>query len=231
MTYGITVINDNSYLQIDSETPRLCAIHRGTYTAVGSRTATITFPSPIVTVEPPCIFIRNSETRPGDLYDAITITGGSGNWTGFTIRAANLDWRPTGKWFAAVFAAAGVSDYGMQIWSASGALIYDTGTVPVVVTKANQTWTYQGKTTFPTLGAGYYFRNEAVGSLLSDEYFMVNPFSRGVLRPGSALWDTSGVRFNYSENRLQLYIITNIPAGPWLDQGQPAAVFARLPGS
>lgn len=81
-----------------------------------------------------------------------------------------------------------------------------------------------------TIGSQFYYRNELVAALASDEYFMINPFSRGVLRPQNAGWLNLGVRFNYSENRLQTYVVA-AGAGPWTDNGQPAAIFARLPGT
>ena len=229
MTYGLRVINDNNYIQIDSENPRLCAIHKGVYSS-GSNTAIINFPTPITTVEPPCIFLQNSPSRPGDLYDIMTVTGSAGNWTGFTLRANNVTWRPTGKWFAAVFASVANSQYGMRLWDNAGKIVYDSGATPVIVTKANHNWIYQGKVQFPGLGAGYYWVNELVAPLASDEYFMMNPFSRGAVGT-TPIWANRGVRFDYSSSRLQMYLVTTSPTGPWIDQGQPAALYARLPGS
>lgn len=230
MTFGLVAINDDAYVQIDSEKPRLCALYNGTYQAVGSRTATITFPAAVTSTEPPCIFIRNDPSRPNDLYYETKITGSSGNWTGFQIVAGNSTHRPLGKWFVAVFASLSKADFGLRMWASNGAICYDSGATPIIVTKANNFWTYQGSTSLPDYGAQYYFRNELSAPLLSDEYFMINPFSRGVLRPQSLDWTDLGVRFNYSQNRLQLYIV-DVGQGPWADQGDFAAVFARLPGT
>lgn len=229
MTYGLTVTNGSNFVQIDSETPRLCALYNGTYQATGDHYARVTFSAPITTSEPPCIFIQNDPSRPDDIYWQTTIEGGPGYWTGFNIQAANVTWRPLGKWFAAVFASLAKNSYGLRMWTAAGSICYDSGAVPVIVTKANHSWSYQGSVQM-TIGAQYYYRNELVAALASDEYFMINPFSRGVLRPQNAGWLNLGVRFNYSENRLQTYVVA-AGAGPWTDNGQPAAVFARLPGT
>lgn len=229
MSYGLKVINDDNYIQIDSDTPRLCAIHNGTYSA-GSNTAIVTFPTPITTPEPPCIFIRNAPERAGELYDRLTITGSSGNWTGFQIRANNVNWRPAGKWFAAVFASQAQSTYGMRLWDANGGILFDSGATPVIVTKSNSTWAYQGSVTFPSLGAGFYWTNNLSAPLAEDEYFLMNPFSRGVVnRNGKYL--SRGVRFNYGNNRLEMYIIAFPRNPPQIDQGNPAGLFARLPGT
>jgi hypothetical protein len=230
LTFGLTVSNDTNYIQIDSETPRLCSLFNGAYQAVGTHIATVTFPAAITTSEPPCIFIRNDPSRPNDLYKQMVLSGGSGNWTGFQIIAGNSTHRPLGKWFAAAFASLANSSYGLRIWAANGGLCYDSGAVPVIVTKANHSWSYQGSVQLPDYGAQYYYRNELVSTLQSDEYFMINPFSRGVLTPQSMNWTDVGIRFNYTENRLQLYMVA-VGSGPWTDQGQPAAVFARLPGT
>lgn len=229
MTYGLRVVNENSYIQIDSETPRLCAIHKGSYSSSSSSTV-VTFPSPITTQEPPCIFIRNDPSRNDDLYDRMYITGSAGNWTGFYLRANNVNMRPLGKWFAAVFASKASSQYGLRLWDGAGGIIYDSGASPVIFTKASQDWAYFGKVSFPTLGSAYYYGSGLVAPIAADEYFLINQFSRGVVST-SGVWQDRGVRYNYNSQRLEMYIVTNDPSGPWIDQGQPGAIFARLPGS
>lgn len=229
MSYGLSVINDSSYLQIDSDNPRLCALYKGTYTS-GSNTAVITFPAAITTAEPPCIFLQNSSARNDDLYDQMYMTGSAGNWTGFVLRANNINMRPTGKWFAAVFASLATGNqYGLRIWNESGTILFDSGATPIIFTKANHNWTYQGVVQFPSLGAAYFYANSLVAPLASDEYFMMNPYSRGVVGTQPNFFPR-GVRFNYSTNRLEMYIVAS-GAGPWTDQGQPGAIYARLPGS
>lgn len=232
MSYGFIARNNDSYIQIDSETPRLCAIHRGTYAATFDRVARVSFPSPITTVEPPCIFIRNDPARNNELYDAMSIVGSAGNWTGFNIQANNVTWRPAGKWFAAVFASVAQSRYGLRIFGVTGEIVFDSGSTPVVVTKANQDWSYAGYVQFPSLGGAHLYNNALVAPMAEDEYFMINPFSRGLLQPSVTNWTTAGVRFDWGANRLQIYALTNRPqGGVWLDIGQPAGVFARLPGT
>lgn len=228
MTYGLIAKNDSSYVQIDSDAPRLCAVYSGAYTPSG-RFSYVTFPAPITTAEPPCVFIQNSPSQPDYLYDNCTINGGPGNWTGFTLRTNNNNWTPTGKWFAAVFAAKSIADYGVRMWGVTGSVIYDSGTVPVIFTRASNYWAYQGTVTVGSQGTGSAWASQAGGGpLLSDEYFMINPFSRGILINYSG-WATSGIRFNYAGNYLQLYAFSAISR--WTDSGQPGAVFARLPGT
>lgn len=228
MTYGLSVRNDNSYIQIDSDNPRLCAIYKGNYSS-GSNVAVVTFPSPITTAEPPCIFLQNSSARNDDLYDQMYITGGTNNWTGFVLRANNINMRPTGKWFASVFASVASSQYGLRIWNEFGSILFDSGAIPIIFTKANHNWSYQGRVQFPSLGSAYYYTNSLVAPLASDEYFMMNPYSLGIVDTANYFLPR-GVRFNYATNRLEMYIVSN-GEPPWTDQGQPGAIYARLPGS
>lgn len=231
MTYGLKVTNGNDYIQIDSDSPRLCSIYNGTYSATSSRVAVIVFPKPITTEEPPCIFIRNSPSRPNDLYDEMVLTGTSGSWTGFRISAANSTWRPSGKWFASVFSSLAAEDYGLRLWSASGEILYDSGAAPVIFTRANSNWKYAGRVVLPGYGSTQNYINASPATtLLEDEYFMINPLSRGVLANGST-WDYMGARFNYTTGKLEMFIRTITQGGAWTDQGMPAGVFARLPGS
>lgn len=227
MSFGLSVRNDSSYIQIDSETPRLCALYSGSYAASGSSNVTVNFPAPITTSEPPCIFIRNSPSQPDVLYMGMYVLGSAGNWTGFRIEAANVTWRPAGKWFVAVFASMSSASWGLRMWDANGAVIYDSGATPVIFTKASNSWSYQGQVTL-TLGRAYYYRSGLIGGIASDEYFMINPFSRKQLTPQHEVSNTAGVRFNYAENRLQMYVLGT---SAWTSMGSPGSVFARLPGT
>lgn len=229
MSYGLRVVNNNSYVQIDSDTPRLCSLYNGTYSA-GSRVAIVTFPAAITTPEPPCIFIRNSPSAPNDIYTQTILTGSSGNWTGFQIWANNINSRPTGKWFAAVFATKANGNYGMRIWGANGQLVFDTGATPVTVTRASNSWSYVSYGQQGPIGTATYYKcNIASGPLLEDEYFMINPFSRTMLAPNNVTSMDAGIRWVYASNELSLYAIGS--RANWLDIGSPGAVFARLPGT
>lgn len=232
MSYGLKVVNDDSYIQIDSDTPRLCAIHSGTYQAVDSRVAVVNFPTPITTIEPPCIFIQNSSTQPDYVYDGAYLKGSSGNWTGFELSVANVTWRPTGKWFCAVFASQAQDDFGMRLWSAEGKVIFDSGTTPVVVTRATNVLDYRGYYNYETLGSvvWYSFNFGSSSPMLSDEYFMINPFSRDVPYRDAIVFNT-GIKWDWGANELRFYTFTNIPGAGWTDRGGPGAVFARLPGT
>lgn len=229
MSFGITVRNDDQYIQIDSDTPRLCALFNGTYLASGSHVVNIIFPESIPTIEPPCIFIQNTPTQPNDQYAGVNLLGSPGNWYGAQISAANVNMRPAGKWFAAVFAVIAQADYGMRIWDANSKMVFDSGSTPITVTRAGGGWYYAGQTNSPGVGIqSYYESTMAPSPMLSDEYFMLNPFSRNILHP-QPFSSFSGVRYNYSTQRLGLYVAGTTVG--WADIGYNGCVFARLPGT
>lgn len=208
-------------------------MYSGTYAAT-STSVTITFPAPVRTPEPPCVFIRNSPSQPQVLYNGMTVLGGPGAWTGFRLDATgNIGFRPAGKWFAAVFASRSASAWGLRMWDGEGVIIYDSGAAPVLFTKATNAWAFEGWGNWTDIGSAYYWRSAITGPIATDEYFMINPFSRGILAPNSPDWLSTGARFNYSENRLQLFGVGSGPGGitAWSDLGAPAVVFARLPGT
>lgn len=230
MTYGLKVVNEHNYIQIDSDTPRLCALESGRYQATDDRYARVTFKNAITTEEPPCIFIQNSQDQNEVLYDGAKVIGSAGYWTGFELSANNTQWRPKGKWFVAVFASAAKDSYGLRIWSSSAKVIFDSGATPVVVTRAGQDWSLSGYIQFPNLGGAYQYNNSMSAPLMPDEYFMINPFSRGLLTQFSYAAPT-GVRYDWTTQRLQIYAVTNVSGAVYIDIGQPAAIFARLPGT
>lgn len=229
MSYGLSVVNDSQYIQIDSETPRLCCLYNGAYSA-GSRVAIVNFPAPITTPEPPCIFIRNSPSAPDDIYTKFVLLGSSGNWTGFQIWANNINSRPTGKWFAAVFATIAQDRYGMRFWGADGKIVYDSGATPVTVTRCTNSWSYGGYGQQGVIGVATWWNcNLDASPLLEDEYFMINSFSRPMLQPNNRISATGSIRWVYASNQLQVYAVAN--QSNWIDMGSPGAVFARLPGT
>lgn len=104
MTFGAFFKGDNSNLLIDPDNPVMAAAASGplnmtktntTYRAYGpggyyiattveDDLCYVTFPTPIATVQPPMVFASPGHTATGSL-SAFRLTGGPGNWTGFTV--------------------------------------------------------------------------------------------------------------------------------------------------
>lgn len=222
-SYGFLAINDDGYVQIDAETPRLSVLSSGAYQGT-SKEVTVSFPQAITTQEPPCVFIRPSTTTGTELYYAMSLLGTAGNWTGFRISTGNVNFLPSGKWFAAVFAPTAAATYGMRIWDGAGSRVYDSGAPPAVVTNVVQSWTYAGAVG-GTLAGHYYWRSPYdVGE---DEYVMINPFTLPALSASSPAASPTAIRLNYVNKYAEIY--QQGPSGTvFTNKGNVPAVFARL---
>lgn len=222
-SYGFLAINDEGYVQIDTETPRLSVLSSGTYQGA-SLTVTVNFPQPITTDEPPCVFIRPSTTSSTELYGSMEILGSAGNWTGFRIRTQNVKYLPSGKWFAAVFAPTPSATYGMRLFDGNSKVVYDSGAAPAIVTNVVQNWSYAG-VAGGTLANHYYWRS--AHSIAEDEYVMINPFTLPAMSNTSPLASPTAISLNYTQNYAEMY--QQGPAGTiFTDKGNVPAVFARL---
>ncbi len=222
-SYGFLAINDDGYVQIDADTPRLSVLSKGSYQG-SSMTVTVSFPQPITTTEPPCVFIRPSTRTGTELYYGMSILGSAGNWTGFRISTRNVSYLPSGKWFAAVFAPTASATYGLRIWNAAAARVYDSGAAPAVVTNVVQSWTYVGSVS-GTLAGHYYWR--ASYDVAEDEYVMINPFTLPALSSTSPSASPTAISLNYAQNYAEIY--QQGPGGTvFMTKGNVPAVFARL---
>jgi len=219
MGFGLRAVNDNSYVQIDSDSPRLCLLGKGTYGA-SSYTATVTFPVSIKTQEPPMVFIRPATANSNEPYRTMILTGSAGNWTGFQISASNLNYRPAGDWFVAAFASRGDATFGMRLFGPDGSLAYDTGAYAVLVSTVLSTWTYVGRVQL-TIGA--YYKWVCGRALAAGEYFMINVFSLGIQDNNSG--STCAVSMDYTNNQTCMWA-NGFTA--WVDQGHRPVLFAKL---
>lgn len=218
----MSVRNDSGYQQIDSEAPRLLKLYDGSYS--GQSGFVVTFPAPITTAEPPCVFIRPGPGQAGVLHRSMNINGGPGAWTGFTVFFSNVNSVASGTWFAAVFAATTLSAYGLRLWDAAGNPIYDTGSPAVAVSNVAHDWPYAGMTQL-AIGSAYVWVCAMPKPIGQYDHFMINPFSRYLLCPHPLASLQMGVTVDYSNNRLVMY---GVGADAWIDIGKHAGVFARF---
>ncbi|MCV4287856.1 hypothetical protein OH708_08065 [Pseudomonas capsici] len=219
MTYGFRATNESSYVQIDSESPRLCMIEKGSYGG-SNYTVTVMFSIPITTTEPPMVFIRPSVNNGNELYRTMILLGSSGAWTGFQITAMNIAYQPTGAWFVATFASRGTALYGMRLWDPASKIIYDSGAYAVAVTNVLPGWTYAGQV---QVDIGRRYKWVAGRGLAENEYFMINVFSLGIQDNGSG--STCAVSIDYTNNQTCMW---SSGFTAWIDQGHRPVVFAKL---
>lgn len=199
MSYGFQSINDSSYVQIDSEAPRLCVLTRGTYSGVN--TANATFARPVTSVDPPLVFVR-PDAGAIQVPLSVWFTGGPGNWTGFSIKASNVQNTMSGVYFVAAWASMGTAAYGMRIWDGNGGLVYDSGAPAVIVTFAAGDWAYAG---FEDLAIGRRWI-WSIGRLLGPgEYISINPFS--MYHHNQTAGGQCSIGVDYANSRILMYSV------------------------
>jgi hypothetical protein len=217
MSFGFQSINDNAFVQIDAEAPRLCMLTKGVYS--GTTNASGVFARAITSQDPPLVFIRPDQ---GAIQVPISVwfTGGPGNWTGFTMKASNVNATLSGQYFAAAWASMGTAAYGLRLWDQNAALVYDSGAPAVVVTFAAGNWTYLGDEQL-TVGHRYIWGiNKMLGS---GEYVSLNPFAMNCHNNASGGGCALGV--DYANGRIMMY---SLATTAWTDQGHRPFLCAKL---
>jgi hypothetical protein len=218
MSYGVLCINDSGYVQIDAEAPRLCVLTKGGY--AGNGVANVTFPRAVTSADPPLVFIR-PDGGAIQVPFSVWFTGGPGNWTGFSMRASNVNGNLSGLYFAAAWASMGTASFGMRIWDGGGSLVYDSGAPAVVVTFASGAWSYAG---FEDLAIGRRWVWSISKALGTGEYVSLNPFSMYCHNQTSGGLCSLGV--DYANNRILMY---SVATTAWTaDPGNRPFLCARL---
>lgn len=145
MAYGVQFTNNSNVVTLDSEFARLSVIASGRFqpTEESGLGSTTYFARPVTSQEPPLVFIRPDTVNAVAGLCRMRLIGSAGNWTGFYVRAYNVNTaQPNGRYFVAAFAAQAVSGYGARMWDAAGKLIFDSGTASANFTRSFQNWTY-----------------------------------------------------------------------------------------
>ncbi|WP_085747288.1 hypothetical protein [Pseudomonas sp. R45(2017)] len=218
MNYGFQSINDNSFVQIDSDAPRLCMLTKGAYSGVD--TATAAFARAITSQDPPLVFIRPDQSGGIQVPISVWFAGGPGNWTGFAMKASNVNSTLSGQYFVAAWASMGTASYGLRLWDQNAALVYDSGAPAVVVTFAAGNWTYLGMEQL-SVGRRYFWGiNKSLGA---GEYVSLNPFTMNCHNEGSGGGCALGV--DYANGRIMMY---SLAFNAWIDQGHRPFLCAKL---
>lgn len=195
MSYGLTFTNNSNLVVIDSEFARLNVICSGRYapTQESGLGSTTSFPRTITSQEPPLVFCRPDSGGIAGLT-AMQVIGSAGNWTGFYVRAYDVNTnQPNGRYFAATFGAQPVSSFGLRLWDASSKLLFDSGTPNALFTRAFQNWSYvRSETTGTTSTLSFY---SVPFNFPENEYLLINNFGMKMVTGAASgrilktLWD------------------------------------------
>lgn len=111
---------------------------------------------------------------------AMQVLGSAGAWTGFYVRAYDVNTnQPNGRYFAASFGAQPVASYGMRLWDGSSKLLFDSGTPTALFTRAFQNWVYvRSETT--TSGSTRSFYTVSF-NFPENEYLLINTFGMNMV--------------------------------------------------
>lgn len=145
MAYGLQFTNNSGVVTLDSEYARLMVISSGRFapTQESGLGSTTYFARPVTSQEPPLVFVRPDTVNAIAGLCQMKLIGSAGNWTGFYVRAYNVNTaQPNGRYFVAAFAAQPVAMYGMRLWDGAGKLLFDSDTPNAIFTRAFQSWTY-----------------------------------------------------------------------------------------
>ncbi|MHC8408281.1 hypothetical protein [Pseudomonas sp. TMB3-21] len=195
MSYGLTFINNSNQVVIDSEFARLNVICKGRYapTEGGGLGSTTYFPLVITSQEPPLVFCRPDTGGLAGLT-AMQLIGSAGNWTGFYVRAYDVNTaQPNGRYFAATFGAQPVATYGMRLWDGASKLLFDSGTPTALFTRSFQNWTYVRSETAQTGSVSSFYT--VPFNFPENEYLLINTFGMKMVTGSSGgrllktLWD------------------------------------------
>lgn len=218
MSYGFQSINDNLFVQIDSDAPRLSLLAKGSY--AGTTDAFVAFPRVVTSVDPPMVFIRPDQTGTIQVPISVWFTGVPGGWTGFAMKASNVNSTLSGLYFVSAWASMGTAIYGLRLWDAAAALVYDSGAPAVIVTGAAGNWAYAGEEVLP-VGRRYIW--SIAKALGAGEYISLNPFTMNCHNNASGGGCALGV--DYSGGRIMMY---SLATAAWVDQGHRPFLCAKL---
>lgn len=223
MSYGLTFLNNNNLVVIDSEFARLNVICSGRYapTQESGHGSTTYFPRVITSQEPPLVFCRPDTGGIGGLT-AMQVIGSAGNWVGFYVRAYDVNTnQPNGRYFAASFVAQAVATFGLRLWDGATNLLFDSGTPSALFTRSFQNWTYVRSETSPTGSTRSFYT--VPFDFPENEYLLINTFSMNMVTGAAA---GRMVKTLWSFSTRTLYAVTDGFSNP-LAFFMPA-VFAKM---
>lgn len=149
--YGFSAVNDQMSVIITSTYKVMVFSERGVFNIRSRYTdrpgyGEVVFTKPILTQEPPQVFVRLQVASHPDLGLYITIRGGPGGWTGFQIvsavRGGSALQDYTLEYVACKFADQPLTQkYGMEIRDANNVIVFSSQDKVVRYSKFAKNWT------------------------------------------------------------------------------------------
>lgn len=181
--FGISVTNNSNSVMITSQYKIMVFSERGTFRIQSQYTdkegsGAVNFLKPILTQEPPQIFLRHVSGVHPNLGVYTTILGGPGNWTGFrmtsAVRGGSTLQNYLVEYVSCKYADKQSTDlFGMNIWDEAGVILFSASDRVVRYSKFSKVWT---KTAGSTVDI--YSSNLTIDS---DDFISVSSVDRGLV--------------------------------------------------
>lgn len=180
-------------MQISDEHPILAVIGQGVLPAMANilSSTSATYAQPVLTAEPPMVFIK---PRAAFIGSILIHRGAPGNWTGFTIDNSSrgvggsipgLGSLGAADYFIAHFDAAKPRiGYGLFVQDGVAKACYSSNDIPVKLLGGSVSGGWGGSTGFSTTTGYYYagYRHAWIGG--SDSYILANSIWGGTHNTG-----------------------------------------------
>lgn len=224
--YGFSALNDNSSVIVGSKYKVMVFSERGVFSIKSRFTdkegqGAVVFVKPILTQEPPQIFVRHVSGVHSSLGVYTTMSGGPGNWTGFVITSAVRNGSSLQN-YSMEYVSCKFADqpspelYGINIRDENTRMVFSSADKVVRYSKFAKNWTIQKGDT-----VDIYLSNVTIDA---DDFICVSSMDRGVM------WFADGVNFAgltlLENSQPVLKINTQIAGGGyWYYQGVNGTCF------
>ncbi|RMN34762.1 hypothetical protein ALQ61_04152 [Pseudomonas coronafaciens pv. zizaniae] len=225
--YGFSAVNGASSVIIGSKYKVLVFSERGQFAITSRYTdkegfGSVVFARPILTQEPPQIFVRHITGSHPDLGIYTTMSGGPGNWTGFLVTSA-VRFGGAVQNYSMEYVSCKFADqpspevYGMNIRDDAWRIVFSSADKIVRYSKFAKNWTLQKGDM-----VDIYNSNLTIDA---DDFVCISSIDRGVM------WFADGVQFAgltlLSNSVPVLQINAQIAGGGyWYYQGMNETCFA-----
>lgn len=183
MSYGLSVVNDYGAVVIDSDHKVLIFSERGNFNIQSRYTdregyGNATFTKPILTQEPPQLFVRYVSGLHSNLGIYTTMLGSPGNWTGFRVTSA-VRGNPNLQNYLMEYVSCkyayqhNESDYGMEVYDKLGDIVFTSGDRIVRFGKFTKDWSL-------TVGNSVDIYRSGL-AIDVDDFICVSAIDRGVM--------------------------------------------------
>ena len=185
MDYGLSVTNDYGSVIISSSYKVLVFSERGLFQITskysdGEGSGEVTFAKPVLTQEPPQVFVRYINGRHGALALYTTLRGAAGNWTGFKVTSAVAGGSAQQN-YSMEHVICKYSDkpstdvYGLEVYDEQGKIAFTSSDRIVKYNKFTRNWRWQ-QFNYPSL-LQVFHSDLAIDA---DDFISISSIDRGV---------------------------------------------------